>query len=112
MWKRIFAVTRPLNYQTGSFNCSVRLRTLENNPGWRTKWFYVRDQPIAGQNFGIEEFCATSVLRPRVSWAHTLTNEEMVITEPLMEKITQLQSIPGKEVTGLQLIRTFMESQI
>jgi hypothetical protein len=50
MWKQIFAVTRPLNYQTGGFNCSVHpdidyfmLRTRENNPGWRTKWFYVRD---------------------------------------------------------------------
>jgi hypothetical protein len=55
LWRRIFAVRRPLNYKTGSFNCSVRpdvdyfmLRTPENNPGWRTRWFYARDQPAIG----------------------------------------------------------------
>jgi hypothetical protein len=88
------------------------LRTPENNPGWRTRWFYARDQPIAGQNFGIEEFHATSALRPRVSWAHALTDEEMMIIEPLVEKIMQLQSIPGKEVNGLQLIHTFVERRV
>jgi hypothetical protein len=62
----------------------------ENNPGWISRWFYARDQPTAGQNFGLEEFCATSALRPRVSWAHELSNEEIAITEPLMEKIRQL----------------------
>jgi hypothetical protein len=36
----------------------------------------------------------------------------MAITEPLMEKITQLRSIPGKEVTSLQLICTFIERRI
>jgi hypothetical protein len=59
----------------------------ENNPGWRTRWFYARDQPAAGQNFGLEEFCATNALRPRVCWVHELSNEEIAITEPLMEKI-------------------------
>jgi hypothetical protein len=47
-----------------------------------------------------------------VSWAHVFTHEEMAITEPLMEKITQLQSIPGKEVTSRQLICTFIERRI
>jgi hypothetical protein len=115
----IFAVTRPLSYQTGGFNCSVRpevdyfnLRTLENNPRWRTKCFYAKDQPTAGQNFGIKEFRAASDLRPRLSWAHTLTSEEMSIIEPLMKKIAQLRSTPGKEVTGHQLIRTFIKSRV
>jgi hypothetical protein len=36
----------------------------------------------------------------------------MAITEPLMEKITHLRSIPGKEVTSLQLICTFIERRI
>jgi hypothetical protein len=67
-----------------------KLWTPENNPGWRTMWFYAKDQPIAGQEFGLEEFCSTNALRPRVSWAPKLTEEEMVITEPLMEKIRQL----------------------
>jgi hypothetical protein len=113
MWKRIFTVRRSLNYQTGGFNCMGRpdveyfiLRTPENNPGWRTRWFYARGQPIIGQNFGIEEFHATNALRPRVSWAHELADEEMTIIELLMEKIRQLRSVPKKVVTDLQLMHT------
>jgi hypothetical protein len=41
-----------------------------------------------------------------------LTDEEMATIEPLMKKITQLRSIPGKEVTGLQLIHTFIERRV
>jgi hypothetical protein len=36
-----------------------------------------------------------------VSWAHELSKEEMMITEPLMEKIQRLRSTPKKAVTGL-----------
>jgi hypothetical protein len=63
LWRRIFVVRRPLNYQTGGFSCTVRpeieyfkLRTPENNLGWGTRWFYAKDQPAADQNFGLEEF--------------------------------------------------------
>jgi hypothetical protein len=47
-----------------------------------------------------------------VSWAHTLTDEEMATTEPLMKKIVQMRSIPGKELTDLQLICTFIEHRV
>jgi hypothetical protein len=49
---------------------------------------------------------------PRVSWRHELSDEEMKITEPLMEKIQQLRPTPKKELSGIQLIRTFIECQI
>jgi hypothetical protein len=73
------------------------------------RWFYAKDQPAAGQDFRLEEFRPTNALWPRVSWAHELSEEEMAIIEPLMEKIQQLPSTPEKEVTSLQLIRTFIE---
>jgi hypothetical protein len=108
LWRRIFAIRRPSPYQTGGFNCFMwpdvayfNLRTPKNNPGWRTKWFYARDQPATGQTIRLKEFRATSNLRPRLSWEHALTKEEMTITELLMQKIAQLRSTPGKEVTGL-----------
>jgi hypothetical protein len=108
IWRRIFVASRPLNYQTGGFNCTVcpeveyfELWTPENNPGRRTRWFYTKDQPVGGQDFGLEEFHLTNALRPRVSWAHELSKEEMMITEPLMEKIQRLRSTPKKAVTGL-----------
>jgi hypothetical protein len=36
----------------------------------------------------------------------------MKITQPLMEKIQQLWATPKKELSGLQLIRTFIERRI
>jgi hypothetical protein len=43
------------------------------------KWFYARDKPSAGQSFGLEEFWPTTILWPRASWAHKLSEEEMKI---------------------------------
>jgi hypothetical protein len=36
----------------------------------------------------------------------------MKITEPLMKKIVQLRATPKKELSGLQLIQTFIERRI
>jgi hypothetical protein len=88
------------------------LQTLENNPGWRTKWFYAKDKFLAGQNFGLEEFRPTTTIRSRVSWRHELSEEEMKTTQPLMEKIQQLRATPKKELSGIQLIQTFIERRI
>jgi hypothetical protein len=63
------------------------LQRPENNPGWRTKWFYAKDKSLAGQNFDLEEFWPTTTIRSRASWAHELSEEEMKIMQPLMEKI-------------------------
>jgi hypothetical protein len=87
------------------------LQTPENNPGWRTKWYYAKDQSSNDESFGLEEFQPTGILRPRVSWKHDLSDEEMRITEPLMEKIQQLRVTQKKELLGIQLIRTFIEIQ-
>jgi hypothetical protein len=88
------------------------IQTPENNPGWRTKWFYARDKSLAGQNFGLEEFPPSTTIRPRALWRHELSEEEMKIMQPLMEKIQQLRAMPKKELSGLQLIRTFIEHRI
>jgi hypothetical protein len=73
------------------------LQTPKNNPG---------------QNFGLEEFWPTTVIQPRVSWSHELSEEEMNITQPMMEKIKQLRATPKKELSGIQLIRTFIERRV
>jgi hypothetical protein len=39
-----------------------------------------------------------------VSWRHDLSDEEMKIMEPLMEKIQQLRATPKKELSGIQLV--------
>jgi hypothetical protein len=60
----------------------------------------------------LETYHPTHVLRPRVSWAHELTEDEMAVTQPLMERIWKLRATPGKEVSSLQLICTFVERRI
>jgi hypothetical protein len=85
---------------------------LENNPGWRTKWFYANDKSSTGQNFGLEEFWPTTITRPRASCVHELSEEEMKAMQPLMEKIQQLWATPKKELSGLQLTRTFIERRV
>jgi hypothetical protein len=119
LWRRIFVIRHPLPFQTGGFGVQVRpdveyfnLQTPENNPGWRTKWYYAKDKSSDDENFGLEEFQSTGVLRPRVSWRHDLSDEELKVTEPLMEKIQQLRATPKKELSGIQLIRTFIERRI
>jgi hypothetical protein len=119
LWHQIFIIRRPLHYQTGGFSCQVRLdvpyfnlQTPENNPGWTMKWFYAKDKSPAGKDFGLKEFQAITDLRPRVSWTHELFEEEMKITEPLMKKIQELRSSPKKELSGIQLIRTFIERRV
>jgi hypothetical protein len=119
LWRRIFMIRQPLQFQTGGFGCQVRhdvpyfnLPTPENNPGWRTKWFYAKDKSSDGEEFGLEEFRATTVLRPRVSWRHELSEEELKTTEPLMERIQKLRATPKKELSGVQLIRTFIERRV
>jgi hypothetical protein len=119
LWRRIFVIRRPLPFQIGGFSCQVRLdvpyfnlQTPKNNPGWRTKWFFAKDKSSSGETFGLEEFQATVNLRPHVSWKHDLSDEEMKITEPLMKRIEQLRATLKKELSGLQLIRTFIERRI
>jgi hypothetical protein len=41
-----------------------------------------------------------------------MSEEEMKTTQPLMDKIQQLRATPKKELSGIQLIRTFIERRI
>jgi hypothetical protein len=41
-----------------------------------------------------------------------LSDEEMKITEPLIEKIQQLRATPKKELSDIQLIRMFIERRV
>jgi hypothetical protein len=43
---------------------------------------------------------------------HELTEEEMKVTQPLMEKIQQLRAMLKKELSSRKLIHTFIERQI
>jgi hypothetical protein len=47
-----------------------------------------------------------------VSWRHELSEEELKTTEPLMERIQKLRAMPKKELSGVQLIRTFIERRV
>jgi hypothetical protein len=47
-----------------------------------------------------------------VSWRHELSEEELKTIEPLMERIQKLQAMPKKELSGVQLIRMFIERRV
>jgi hypothetical protein len=59
-------------------------------------------QPAAP--LGLKNFMLPAIFNPGYLGGHALTDEEMATIEPLMQKIAQLCSTPGKEVTRIQLI--------
>jgi hypothetical protein len=88
------------------------LMTPENNQGRRLRWFYIKDYPIAGHEFELEEFRAVSDQRARQSWDHPMKKEDMIATELLMLKIQELRSTPGREMIGIQLVGLFIERRV
>ena len=50
--------------------------------------------------------------RGRRSWRHTLSEEEIAETDQLMSRIVELQETVGLEVSGLQIMATFIRRRI
>jgi hypothetical protein len=119
LWKRNFSVRRQGPCQIGGFGCFTQtevkyfnLKMLENDQSWRSKWFYAKDLTMANPGSEVDEFQAVSNLQARLSWENVMTKEEMAATEPLMTKIQDLCSTPGKELTSIQLIRLSIEHRV
>ena len=85
---------------------------LESVQGWRKKWFYVRDEPSAGQKYGLPEFSADAVVRKKRSWRNKLSAPEEAEVDKLMERVVALQNTAGKEVSGIQIISTFIRRRV
>jgi hypothetical protein len=58
----------------------------ESVQGWRSKWFYLRDQPTSGHNTGLPKFVDVLEETPKKSWRNIFTAEEKVVANGLYEK--------------------------
>ena len=64
LWKRLFNIKRTnFEYAVGQVGISIRdknsyfdLEKLDSVSAWRKSWFYLKDQHVAGQRFGLAPF--------------------------------------------------------
>jgi hypothetical protein len=80
----------------------------ESVQNWRKKWFYIKDEKVEGQKFGLAPFDPTKQVMKLKSWDQPLTEAELKETEPLMARIHALQHDEGKELSGLQIMTHFL----
>src|SRR4051812_49324390 len=70
----------------------------------RKSWFYLKDQHIDGQRFGIAPFNPDARVVKQSSWSNSLSASESSAVAPFLEKIAALKD----NLTGGQLISIFM----
>ena len=117
LWKHLFDVKRSCkSYQTGGVQVSVKsnvtyfnLEQRESVQGWRSKWFYIRDQPILGQQFGLTPFDPAARVKRTRAWRHELTDAERAEVAPLYLRVEELKKTAGREVSGLHLMALFIK---
>lgn len=84
----------------------------ESIAGWWTKCFYIQDQKVGKQRWGLEPFAPEKHVVNHVSWKHQLTVAEIAETDPMMSRIKELVSTKGREVNGLQIMATWIRRRI
>ena len=102
-------------FDVGGFGISVRpdveyfeLNKVDSAQNWRRRWFYIRDEPGSGQQYGLEPFLAKSEVVKKRAWKNMLDDVEAAEAAKLMERLR----VVGKEVSGIQIIRTFIQHRI
>src|SRR3954462_6473367 len=90
LWKHLFNIKRTNSeYVVGQVGISIKekgayfdLEKLDSIYTWRKSWFYLKDQDVDGQRFGLSLFAARVVKRP--SWSNSLSASELSIVDPLV----------------------------
>ena len=116
LWKRLFNVKRTNSeYAIGGVGISIKdknayfdLEKLDSIHTWRRGWFYLKDQTVAGQQYGLAPFDSVARVTKQSSWGHVLSAAEVAAVEPLVRALADLR---GK-ITGGQLIAVFMRRRI
>jgi hypothetical protein len=81
--------------------------------GWRTKWFYIKDQKVSSSDeYGIAPFDASQKLKKLASWDSPLNDAEMEEVKPLLACIQELKGGRGGALSGTQLMAFFLQRQI
>jgi hypothetical protein len=78
--------------------------------GWRTKWFYIKDQKSSSSDkYGIVAFDASQELMKLASWDSPPTEAEMEEIKPLLARIQELKSGKGGALLGTQLMAFLLQ---
>jgi hypothetical protein len=78
--------------------------------GWRTKWFYIKDQKNSSSDkYSIAPFDASQELKKLASWDSPPTAAEMEEIKPLLAHIQELKSGRGGALLGTQLMAFFLQ---
>jgi len=123
LWKRIFLLRRNASkdaiQDVGGAIIAVRpeanyfdFKMAESVQGWRTRWFYAKDEKVGEQEYGLAPFDLTKPVTKLKSWDQSLSAAEVEETEPMVKKLYALQSTAGKELSGLQIITHFIRLRI
>jgi hypothetical protein len=84
----------------------------ESVQGWRQKWFYLRDTPVAGRRSNLPLFEDVLVATPKKSWRNTLTIEENATTDQLFEKVLDLKNAGGLTMCGTEVVSVFLKHRV
>ena len=102
-------------YAIGGVGISIKekaayfdLEKLDSVFSWRRSWFYLKDQCVEGQRFGLPPFDPATRAVKRSSWAHPLFARESSLVEPFVQRITTLKD----ELTRGQLISVFVKRRV
>jgi hypothetical protein len=81
--------------------------------GWRTKWFYIKDQKISSSDkYGIAPFDASQELKKLALWDSPPTEAEMEEIKPLLARIQELKGGRGGALSGTQLMAFFLQRRV
>ncbi|KAK1694394.1 hypothetical protein QYE76_011091 [Lolium multiflorum] len=84
----------------------------ESVQGWRQKWFYLRDTPVAGRCSNMPLFEDVLVATPKKSWRNTLTIEESDTADQLFEKVLDLKNAGGLTMCGTEVVSVFLKCRV
>ena len=84
------------------------LEKLDSVSAWRKSWFYLKDQHVAGQRFGLAPFNPEARVVNEASWSHSLSARESSAVAPFLERIAVLKD----NLTSGQLISVFMVRRV
>ena len=84
------------------------MEKLDSFYAWRKSWFYLKDQHVDGQRFGLAPFDPAARVVKWPSWSNSLSASELSIVDPLVRKISALKD----NLTGGQLIFVFAKRRV
>jgi hypothetical protein len=81
--------------------------------GWRTKWFYIKDQKVSSfDEYGIAPFDASQELEKLALWDSPPTEAEMEEVKPLLACIQDLKGGREGALLGTQLMAFFLQCRV